>query len=97
MLVRSPLLTLALNGANLYSPDVWFADAMASLSGVTFVLLRVRLYALVEAAALRSIGLRYAGAPIATRVFFLLFSFCFFRDVAFSDVLAKLRWHKSKR
>ena len=33
-----------------------------------FVLLRSRLYAFVEAAALRSIVLRYAGAPIATRV-----------------------------
>ena len=34
-----------------------------------FVLLRFRLYAFVEAAALRSIVLRYAGAPIAIRVF----------------------------
>ena len=44
---------------------------------VCFVLLRFRLYAFVEAAALRSIVLRYAGSPIATRVssflFFLLF------------------------
>ena len=30
-----------------------------------------RLYAFVEAAALRSIALRYAGGPVATRVFFL--------------------------
>ena len=45
-----------------------------------FVLLRFRLYAFVEAAALRSIVLRYAGAPIATRV-----SFSFFGDVAFSE------------
>ena len=35
---------------------------------VCFVLLRFRLYAFVEAAALCSIVLRYAGAPIATRV-----------------------------
>ena len=44
---------------------------MTSFSGVTFVfvLLRFRLYAFVEAAALRSIVLRYAGAPIAPRVF----------------------------
>ena len=43
---------------------------MKSFSGVTFVfvLLRFRLYAFVEAAALRSIVLRCAGAPIATRV-----------------------------
>ena len=41
-----------------------------------FVLLRFCLHAFVEAAALRSIVLRYADAPIATRVsffFFLLF------------------------
>ena len=38
-----------------------------------FVLLRFRLYAFVEAAALRSIVLRYAGAPIATRVSFFPF------------------------
>ena len=48
-------------------------------SGVTFVLFCFvfRLYAFVEAAALRSIVLRYAGVPIATRVSFFL-SFFFF-------------------
>ena len=40
---------------------------------INFVLLRFRIYAFVEAAALRSILLRYARAPIATRVFFLFF------------------------
>ena len=35
-----------------------------------FALLRFRLYAFVEAAALRSIVLRYAGVPIAVRVSF---------------------------
>ena len=48
---------------------------MTSFSGVTFVLflLIFRLYAFVEAAAvLRSIVLRYAGAPIATLVSFFL-------------------------
>ena len=35
------------------------------------VLLRFRLYAFVEDAALRSIALRYVGAPIATHVSFL--------------------------
>ena len=50
---------------------------MTSFSGVTFVLFCLallcfvfRLHAFVEAAALRSIVQRYAGAPIATRVFF---------------------------
>ena len=37
-----------------------------------------RPYAFVEAAALRSIVLRYAGVPIATRVFFFFFFFFFF-------------------
>ena len=37
-------------------------------SGVTFV---IRLYAFVEAAALRSIALRNAGVPIATRFNFI--------------------------
>ena len=59
-------------------------------SGVTFVLVCFvfHLYAFVEAAALRSIVLRYAGVPIATRVsFFLSFSFfCrLFGDVTFSE------------
>ena len=56
---------------------------MTSFSGVTFVLFcfASRLYAFVEAAALRSIVLRrYASAPIATRFFFF-----FFGDVAFSE------------
>ena len=46
---------------------------------VCFVLLRFRLYYafFVEAAAVRSIVLRYASAPIATRVFFYLFIFFF--------------------
>ena len=54
---------------------------MASFSGVTFVLFCfVFVFAFVEAAAHRSIVLRYAGAPIATRV-----SFSFFGYVAFSE------------
>ena len=44
---------------------------------VCFVLLRFRLYAFVEAAALRSTVLRYGGAPIATRFFFFFFFFFF--------------------
>ena len=48
-------------------------------SGVTFVLFCFvfRLYGFVEAAALRSIVLRYAGVPIATRVSFFFFPFYF--------------------
>ena len=38
------------------------------------VLLRLRLYAFVEAAALRPIVLRYAGVPMATRVSLFFFS-----------------------
>ena len=70
-------------------PGAWFADVMTSFSGVTFVLfcfallcfallcfaLLFRLYAFVEAAALRSIVLPYTGAPIATRFFFFEVSF----------------------
>ena len=47
---------------------------------VCFVLLRFRLHVFVEAAGLRVIALRYAGAPIATRVYF-----SFFGDNAFSE------------
>ena len=50
---------------------------------VCFVLLRFRLYAFVEAATNRSIVLRYAGAPIATRV---CFSFLFIWRCRFSRV-----------
>ena len=58
VLVHSPLSTTS--GANLNLPGVWFADDMPSFSGVMFVLflLRFRLYAFVEAAALCSIVLR---------------------------------------
>ena len=56
-------------------------------SYVCFLLLRFRFYTFVEAAALRSIVLRYAGVPIATHIvsFFLFFPFCLFGDVAFSE------------
>ena len=45
---------------------------MTSFSGVTYVLVWfvLRIYAFIEAAALRSILLQYAGAPIATCVLF---------------------------
>ena len=63
---------------------------MTSFSGaflwcyVCFVLLRFRLHAFIEVVALRSIVLRYAGAPLATRVSFFLFSSNLFGDVDFS-------------
>ena len=89
----------------LYPPGVWFADdAMTSFSGVTFVLFVFlallcfvfRLHYFVEAVALRSIVLRYAGAPIATRVsffFFLLFLWrCRFFRVFFWIISAFFVW-----
>ena len=52
-----------------------------------FVLLRFRLYAFVEAAALRSNVLRYAGAPIATRVSsFLFFPFVYLEMLFFPSI-----------
>ena len=50
---------------------------------VCFVLLRFSLDAFVEAAALRSIVLRCAGAPTATRVSFSFFWRCRFFQVFF--------------
>ena len=41
---------------------------MPSFSGVTCILFRFRLYTFIEAAALRSIVLRYTGAPTATHL-----------------------------
>ena len=35
VLVRSPLLTIATSGTNLYPPGVWFADAVTSCFGVS--------------------------------------------------------------
>ena len=64
---------------------------MASFSGVTFVLLRFHLYAFVEAAALHSIVLRYAGASIATRrVSFLLFSFVYLEMSLFLSIVCTI-------
>ena len=89
MLVRSPLLT-SHKWRELVSSGRFVCRCLATFS----LMLRLfcfasfsRPYAFVEAAALRSIVLRYAGVPIATRVsFFLFFSFfCLFGDVAFSE------------
>ena len=72
MLVRSPLLTSHKWPELVYSGRLVCRchDVFISCLLPFFVLLRFRLYAFVEAAALRSIVLRYAGAPIATRVSF---------------------------
>ena len=57
---------------------------------VWFVLLRFRLYAVVEAATLRSIVLRYAGAPIATRVSFFLFPFLYLETSLFPSIFCTI-------
>ena len=58
--------------------------------GVTcFVLLRFRLNAFVEAAALRSIVLRYVGALIATRASFF-FPFVYLEVSLFPSTLCKI-------
>ena len=75
---------IATSGANLYPSDVWFADRCHDVflrCYLCFVLLRFLLYAFVEATALRSIVLRYAGAPIAIRVF--LFSLFVYLEMSF--------------
>ena len=46
-------------------------------------MLCLRLYAFVEAAALRSIILRYAGVPIDTRVSFVCLKMPFFPTIFF--------------
>ena len=61
-------------------------SAILNYRTLLYCLLRFRLYAFVEAVALRSLVLRYAGAPIATRVFFF-FPFCLFGDAVFPSVL----------
>ena len=74
MLVRSPLLT-----SHKWRELVSSGRLVCECHGVFFwcyvciVLFRFRLYAFIEAAAFRSIVLRYAGAPIATRDFFFFF------------------------
>ena len=62
---------------------------MTSFSGVTFVLFCFvfHLYAFVEAAVLRSIVLRNAGAPIATRV---SFPFVYFEMSLFPSIFCAI-------
>ena len=98
MLVRSPLLT-----SHKWRELVSSGRFVCRCHGVFSLVLRLfglfclvfRLYAFVEAAALRSIVLRYAGVPIATPVsFFFFFSFflfiwrCRFFRVFFSTISA---------
>ena len=85
MLVRSPLLT-----SHKWRELASFGRLVCRCHDVflwcylSFFLLRFRLCAFVEAAALRSIVLRYAGAPIATRIFFV-FHICSFGNVVFPE------------
>ena len=55
-----------------------------------FVSLRFRLYAFVEAAALRLIVLRYAGAPIATRVSFFFSPFVYLEMSLFPSLFCTI-------
>ena len=66
---------------------------MTCFSGgyVCFVLLRFRLYAFIEAAALRSIMLRYAGAP-KPHVF--LFSFPLLFTCFYLVTTGWIFWHQ---
>ena len=57
---------------------------------VCFVLLRFRLYAIVEAAALRSTVLRHAGVPIATRVFCFVFVFVYLEMSLFPSIFCTI-------
>ena len=93
MLVRSPLL-ISHKWRELVSSGrlVCRCHVVFLWSYVCFVLLRFRLDAFVEAAALRSIVLRYAGAPIATRVSFLfIWTRRFFRVFVFVPLTLSLR------
>ena len=54
------------------------------------LLLFFRLYVVVEAAALRSIVLRYAGAPVALRVCSFLFPFVGLEMSLFPSMFCKL-------
>ena len=84
MLVRSPLLTshkwrkLVPSGRLVYRFNAVFLWCYVCL-----VFFRFRLDAFVETAALRSIALRYTGAPIATRVSFSFLEMSLFRVFLF--------------
>ena len=71
---------LATSGANWCPRSVWFADVKFSFSGVTFVLFfiffrfRFGLYALIEAATIRSFVLRYERAPTVTHSHLTIFN-----------------------
>ena len=91
MLVRSPLLTnhkwreLVSSGrlvCRCHHVFLWCY--------VCFFLLRFRLYAFVEAAALRSIVLRHAGAPIAARVSFFLLPLVYLEMSLFPSVFCTI-------
>ena len=85
MLVRSPLLTshkwreLVPSGRLVYRCHDVFLWCCVFLFCFALLCFVFRLYTFVEAAALRSIVLRYAGAPIATRVSLFIWRCRFFR------------------
>ena len=90
---RSPLLT-SHTWRELVSSERLVCRCHGIFSLVRFILFCFvfRLYAFVEAVALRSIVLRYAGVPIATRAYFLRsiffpFFIFLFGDVVFSEFL----------
>ena len=89
VLVRSPLLT-SHNQRELVSSGrlVCRCHGVFLWCYVCFVLHRFRLYGFVEAAVLRSIVLRYAGAPIATRVSF--FPFVYLEISLFPSIFVSL-------
>ena len=100
VLVRSPLLT-SHKWRELESSERLVCRYHGFFfSGVTFVLFCFvfRLYDFVEAAALRSIVLRYAGVPIATHTHVFLFFFPYFfllGDVAFSEYFFRFLFEES--
>ena len=91
MLVRSPLLT-SHKWRELVSSVrlVCRCHDVFLWCYIGFVLLRFHRYAFVEAAVLRSVVLRYAGAPIATRVSFFLFPFVYLEMSLFPSIFCTI-------
>ena len=90
-MVRSPLLTSSHKWRELVSSGRLVCRCHGAFSGVTFVfiLLRFRLYAFVEAAALRSIAIRYVGASVAARVS-LFFPFVYLEISLFPSIFCTI-------
>ena len=91
MLVRSPLLTSRKWREPVSSGRlVCRCHDVFLWCSVYFVLLRFRLYGFVEAATLRSIVLRYTGAPIAARIFCFVFVFVYLEMSLFPSTLCTI-------